>query len=86
MKAYLKKQIERNIRDIVSVGASYPVSDRKSGAELGVITITSVTRDEVRGHVAGESFGWEGREAAFRVPQLTQRGGNLRLDAALATA
>jgi hypothetical protein len=82
MKASLKKLIERNIRDLVAVGTTLPATDRETGAAIGVVTVISVSRDEIRGRIDGESFGWNGFETSFRVPELTQRGGNLKIDTA----
>ena len=79
MKASLKKQIERNIRELVSVGTSLPASARESGEPAGALVITFVSREEIRGRLEGASFGWGGFETSFRVPELTQRGGNLKL-------
>lgn len=80
MKTSLKKQIERNIKELMAVGSTLPATDRETGVIVGMLIIQSVSREEIRGRLEGDTFGWEGFETSFRVPELTQRGGNLRLD------
>lgn len=74
----MKKQIERNIRELAQIGSIIPALDRETGEALGAVVITAVSREEIKGRLEGSAFGWEA-EACFRVPQLTQRGGNLKL-------
>mgnify|MGYP001767053666 CR=1 FL=1 len=81
MKASLKKQIERNIQKLIAVGSRLKATDKENGETAGTITITYVSREEIRGNLEGTAFGWEGRETSFRVPELTQKGGNLRIEA-----
>jgi hypothetical protein len=79
MKACLKKQIERNMRELLRIGEVVALEDRGSGTQVGTVRITRVTREAVEGIMEGRSFGWEGRQGRFRVPQMTQHGGDLRL-------
>jgi len=82
MSANHKKDISRNAKTLFTEGTVCRVTDRNNPLEdeaVGEAVVLSTTREEIRAEVRGRRFGFEGVIATFRIPTLTQRGGNLRL-------
>ena len=82
MSTDTKKQIERNAKTLFPAGAVCRVVDRENPIEdeqVGEAVILKVTREEITAKIQGRRFGFDGIVAAFRVPTLTQRSGDLRL-------
>jgi hypothetical protein len=75
-----KKQIERNLKELAPEGSTHQIIDRETGEVTGLFTIVHCSREEISGLAQGRPFGHDGREIRFRIPALTQRGGNHRLE------
>jgi hypothetical protein len=80
MTATLKKQVQRNIHDLISQGSLVTVIDRTTNAKIGTMEVTQVSRVEITGVIQNSNPRYPGTPARFRVPELTQRGGNGRID------
>lgn len=79
MKASTKRHIERSIRELVSIGDEIVVRNRSTKEEEGLLTVTYVSREEIHGTIQKDQR-WAGTPATFRVPELTQKGGQNFLD------
>ena len=78
MNAQKKKKIGRNIHQFLTPNDQLLAFDRETGKEKAIVQVTAVTRDEIKGLIIKKT-GFPGIPVRFRVPQLTQRGGNLRI-------
>lgn len=82
MNRNTKKQIGRDARSFFVTGTVCRVVERGNPIEdemVGEAVVLSTTRDQIFAEVRGRRFGFDGKKVSFRLPTLTQRGGNLRI-------
>lgn len=84
MTAPAKKHLERNAKEIFPIDSTVVLRDRSAGSESLPAneisgTVIRVTREEILVNLTGRRVGHEGRLTTFRIPQLTQKGGDLQI-------